>query len=67
MRAFTSDFDIRDRVVIDGDTSLIGTITAVQFRLTREPVYEVSFIHNGQAQSPWIEGWRLVPQGGGEQ
>lgn len=55
-----TQFDIRDRVHIDGDTSMTGVITAFQFRETRLPIYEVSYIHNGGAQAPWVEEWRLT-------
>jgi hypothetical protein len=56
---FACGRDIRDRVIIDGDASVVGVISAVQFRMTREPLYEVSYMHNGVAQASWIEEWRL--------
>lgn len=55
-------FDFRDIVTIDGDRSLFGSITGVQFRTTREPLYEVSYMHNGDAKTSWIEEWRLQSQ-----
>jgi hypothetical protein len=59
MASFECKRDIKERVIIDGDASVVGVISAVQFRLTREPLYEVSYMHNGVAQAPWVEEWRL--------
>jgi len=53
-------YDIGDRVTIDRDESLIGVVTAVCHRGTGLNVtYEVSYIHCGSSNSPWVEEWRL--------
>jgi len=54
---FLSEFALGDRVYIDKDGSLIGVVTAVQFRTTVSTV-EVSYIHNGDAKTVWVEAWR---------
>jgi hypothetical protein len=59
MTSFSCQRSFRERVIIDGDTSVVGVITGVQFRMIREPLYEVSYMHNGISQAPWVEEWRL--------
>lgn len=55
-------FDFGQRVIVDGDPSIKGTITAVTFRANQSvPTYEVSFIHNGAQQTPSVEEYRLEP------
>lgn len=57
--AFTSEWALGDRVIIDFDRSIRGTITSFNFRHTREPTVEVSYFHNGEAKTAWIEQSRL--------
>lgn len=55
-------YDIGDKVKIDGDQSLKGTITAVMVRgINHNTCYEVSYIHCGSSYSVWIESWRITP------
>jgi hypothetical protein len=54
-----SRWNFRDRVWLDGDESIIGIVTAFQFRETRNPIVEVSWMHNGDAKAAWFEEWRL--------
>lgn len=57
---FASIWSFRDRVLIDGDTSIVGLVTAFQFRGDRgEPIVEVSWVHNGDVKTAWFEEWRL--------
>ena len=56
---FTSIWTFRDRVYLDGDQSIIGMVTGFQFRGDREPIVEVSWVHNGDAKIAWFEEWRL--------
>jgi hypothetical protein len=49
----------RDRVHIDGCQSLVGVITAVQWRCPEIINYEVSWVGNGESKHDVIEGWRL--------
>jgi hypothetical protein len=57
---FETAFSLRDRVCIDGDRSLMGVVTAVQFREIRAPLYGVSYVFNGDAREAWFEEWRLA-------
>lgn len=59
MAIFQTKFGFRDKVAIDGDPSLKGFVTAFQCRETREPICEVSYVHNGAAVAGWFEEWRL--------
>jgi len=56
---FRSARQLGERVVIDGDRSLVATATGFQFRLERAPLVEVQYIHNGEGKSLWVEEWRL--------
>lgn len=56
---FETTFSLRDRVCVDGDPSLTGVITAVQFREIRAALYGVSYVLNGDAKEAWFEEWRL--------
>lgn len=57
--SFKSSFAIGDRVLIDGCRDLVGRVTAYLWRSTGCQI-EVSWIHNGTAQSAWIDDWRLT-------
>lgn len=59
----TSKWGLKDQVLIDGDKSLVGTVTAFSWRGGDVQV-EVSWIHNGAAQAAWIQEWRLSELGG---
>jgi hypothetical protein len=60
---FQTDFEPLDKVCIDGDEHLIGLVTSFQFRPTSDGGYnetvEVSYVHNGDCKSAWIERNRL--------
>lgn len=58
-----SPFAFQQEVIIDGDASIRGVVTGMQFRMTREPLVEVSYFHNGDAKAAWVEVWRLSPLG----
>lgn len=59
MSDLVTKFSPRDRVHIDGCTTLVGFITAVQWRHEEVVHYEVSWVTNGKAECALIEGWRL--------
>jgi hypothetical protein len=59
MVKFEARFALYEYVAIDRDDSIVGVVTAVQFRSIREPTYEVSWIANGDAKVGWIEESRL--------
>jgi hypothetical protein len=54
-----SNWDFRDRVLIDGDASIVGVVTAFMFRAPNPSLVEVSWVHNGEAKAAWFEEWRL--------
>lgn len=58
---FVTVFDFGDRVVIDGDHSLVCRVLAFTFRHDRGCVVEVSWVHNGVVNSDWVDSWRLSP------
>ncbi|RAI42648.1 hypothetical protein [Rhodoplanes roseus] len=60
---FESRFALFQRVTIDGDVSIVGTVTALCFRGTRQTVAEVSWFHNGDAKTGWFEEERLALEG----
>lgn len=55
----TYDLAIGQRVNIDGDRHLVGTVTAVQWRSPHHIAYEVSWVTNGEMRCAIVEGWRL--------
>ena len=67
MSAFHTDFNTGERVIVDGDTSLVGIVTAILVRgkdfggerYTFIFQYEVSWFHNGESKTSWIEEYRL--------
>lgn len=63
MSSLHSDLCFWEKVVIDGDRSLVGTVTALQFRPTYTDsvtlLVEVAYVHNGDAKVAWIEPKRL--------
>lgn len=56
-----SKFAVRERVHIDADQSIVARIAAVRFFGEAEPIYELSWIHNGTPQTTMIEEYRLTP------
>lgn len=56
----TSKWHFKDKVVIDEDRSITGIVTGFQFRVTSQPLVEVSWFHNGDAKTGWFEEWRLM-------
>ena len=54
-----TDFDLHDKVYIDDDTSITGTITAITVK-PFEMVYEVSWFSNGTAHNAWFDRCRLT-------
>lgn len=51
-------FDQGDKVIIDGDKSIVATVTATCIR-GKNTTHEVSYFHNGTKTDMWIEDWRL--------
>lgn len=57
---FEAKFRLYEIVNIDNDVSICAAVTAVQFRSYREPLYELSWIANGEAKACWVEEPRLL-------
>jgi hypothetical protein len=57
---FESEFDLRDRVMIDGDPTIVGRIVAIRWSRDALPTYEVSWIHEGRAEYVYFDEWRLT-------
>lgn len=55
-----SRFGYRDRVVIDGDNSLVGYVTGFMFREGGVVLVEVCWMANGDSKESRIEEWRLT-------
>ena len=55
-----SSFIIGDKVEVDGDQSLIATVTGVWFQSAEFYRVECSWLHNGANQQAWIEPKRLT-------
>jgi hypothetical protein len=54
-----SNFDVKDKVIIDGCKDLVVVVTAVVWRNVHVVNYEVSWMSNGKSESAVIEGWRI--------
>lgn len=57
--SYHSKFDLWDRVLIDGNKSPVGIVTAIQMRSESAVLIEVSYMHDGNAKTAWIEEERL--------
>lgn len=55
----TSEFDFGDKVIIDGDSSLVGIVTSIEFRRKNVRRYEVSWTVNGDTKFVMFDDWRL--------
>lgn len=58
--AFRTKFNMRDRVCIDGDASIVGVVTGVCWQDGPGHTVEVSWLHNGQMHKDWVSHWRLT-------
>lgn len=56
---FETRFDLYEHVYIDSDKSLKFVITGFSFRSNREALCEVSWFHNGESKTAWVEELRL--------
>lgn len=55
----TCPFSLTEKVLIDGDPSIIGVVIAVMFETTGSSV-KVSWVHSGAIHREWIDEWRLT-------
>jgi hypothetical protein len=56
---FESEFNLLDRVTIDGDSSLVAIITGFAFYGSRAEV-QISYVHSGDIKSVWLIESRLA-------
>jgi hypothetical protein len=63
---FSSEFAFRDRVLIDGDQSIIGVVSGFAWSTEEGYTVKVSWMHAGAAQVAWFDSWRLELADNGE-
>jgi hypothetical protein len=54
-----SKFDIRDKVVIDGDMTMVFSVVAIRWLREETPQYELGWMHEGRAEYAYFDEWRL--------
>lgn len=59
MRTVTFEFNEKDTVKIDNDTSIMGRVLSSSIR-GNVITYQVGWMHNGGPIEVWIEEWRLT-------
>lgn len=57
---YGSEYELNQRVYMDGDDSITGRVTAVLWRV-ENPQVEVSWWNGGNLCSGWFSEWRLSP------
>lgn len=57
---FQSPFQLGDKVIVDGDPSLIAKVIQVAFRSDIADC-EISWVHQGDIKRAWVDNWRLTP------
>lgn len=55
-----SPFEFGERVIIDGDPSLVARVVQMAFR-SEIAECEISYVHSGEIKKAWVENWRLSP------
>ena len=55
-----SPFEFGERVIIDGDKSLVARVVQLAFK-SHIAECEVGYVHCGELKKAWIENWRLSP------
>jgi hypothetical protein len=57
----STEFDIKDRVVINGDSSVIATVQRVMIAGNGTMLFEVSwFDSTGSFKEHWMYAWQLT-------
>lgn len=57
---FETNLNFGDRVTVDGDMSLTGTIVSFKYMWRGAPLVEISYFHNGEQKYALVEEARLV-------
>lgn len=55
---YKSRFGFGDKVILDGDKSLVAVVIAILWRSSQCQI-EVAWIHAGDAKSSYVDEWRL--------
>lgn len=63
MPSLDCKFGIGDRVHIDGDSSIAGIVSCIEWRRPDVVRYEVSWMAGGDAKFIIFDEWRLSPTG----
>jgi hypothetical protein len=56
---YSCEFNIKDRVIVDGDEGVKAVVTGVMFQYAGCSV-QIGWFNNGSAMSAWVEDWRLT-------
>ena len=54
-----SRFRFGDRVIVDGDHSLVAVVTSILWKTTSCQL-EIAWVHGGDLKSAYIDEWRLT-------
>jgi len=58
MPTYESDYQLGDKVWLDGDTDLPWTVIAIQLAPTE--ILHISFCTNAEVKSFWVDAWRIA-------
>jgi hypothetical protein len=61
MTDLRSPFKYGQRVIIDGDKTLVATVTGLMWYTEDHHEVQASYMHNGVTYSPWIDAVRVSP------
>jgi hypothetical protein len=59
MVIYKSEFALYDRVIIDGESSIVATVTGFAFYGSHADV-QISYVHSGDIKTAWIVEKRLT-------
>lgn len=60
MAEFSSPYNVRDKVHIDGDESIVAYVVGFCWENGESGKVQVSWLHNGDAKLVWLEEWRIT-------
>lgn len=52
-------FDVGDKVIIDGDKSIVAVVTVIHIQGPNFFTYQVGYFHNGTMSDIILDEWRL--------
>jgi hypothetical protein len=59
MVVYKSEFALYDRVIIDGESSIVATVVGFAFYGSHADV-QISYVHSGDIKTAWIVEKRLT-------